>query len=307
MAPKQFEIEGDLLGWDPILGDDKLWNEIGPDPESLQEDPSIMGLLGSLGWNPIKAAGRAAERAAGATGRFAGNVATLPVRMSVNLVKGAGQGIYRGIRPSRQGGGGAPADGGGEEAPADGGGEDETSGQGLGMTPTPTTDGMYYMSGEEAATVGKILRGAPPHKRRHIAQRFVQQYNIGGIKDPTKHPMGKLLVSATPGGVTALAAKGIAEKALKNGNLKPAHLKKAGQLTKAGRTGDPAALAKIAAIKRQAATGDPAAEKALDTVKIAQCIQTGRSCGPQRLGLVSSLTNLRRLGEQNIAWRQARR
>lgn len=304
MARRQYEIEGDLLGWDPILGDDKLMNEeIGPDPESLQEDPAI--LLGSLGWNPIKAAGRAAERAAGSAGRFAGSVATLPVRMSVNLVKGAGSGIYHGLRPSRQGGG-APADGGGEEAPADGGGEEETSG-GLGMTPTPTTDGMYYMSGDEAAIVGRILKGAPPHKRKAIARKFVSQYNIGGIKDPTKHPLGKLLVSATPGGVTALAAKGIAEKALKNGNLKPEHLQKAGKLTKAGRTGDPAALAKIAAIKKQAATGDPAAEKALDTVKIAQCIQTGRYCGPQRLGLVSSLSNLRRLGEQNISWRQARR
>jgi hypothetical protein len=336
---RQFEIRGDLvgqanLGWEKILGDDKLWNEIGPDPGVVSGDAEAADIAEGevpelflsgdpvgdlLGWNPFRSAGHLLERGAKGAGRFAGSVATLPVRMAVNVVKGAGSGIYHGIRPSGGGGGrgggggggdggGAPSDDGG--SPADGGdGGDESAGlYGLGLsTFTPASrDGMYYMSGREAMEVSHVLRRLPPRARRPAAQMFIRRWGIAGIKipDPTKHPMGKLLVSATPGGVSALAAKQIAAKALKNGNLKPGHLKKAGELTKAGRKGDPKALTKIAAIKAKAGRGDPAAEKALDTIKIAQCVQTGRYCGPTTRGggLPGALRRLRRVGEATIHW-----
>lgn len=93
-------------------------------------------------------------------------------------------------------------------------------------------------------------------------------------------PAGKLLVSATPGGTTALQAHSIATKALKSGALKPDHLKKAGALTKAGRKGDDKALVKIAGIKAKAAKGDPNAIVALDRLKLANCLQTGGHCRP---------------------------
>lgn len=317
MSSQQFEIEGDLvgdsnLGWEKILGDDKLMNALGPDPDTVN---------GGLGFNPFRSAGHLLERGAKGAGRFAGSVATLPVRMAVNVVKGAGSGIYHGLAPSGGGGGGgggaaaaaAPADDG--SAPADGGGGDESSGiYGVGMrTFQPaTTDGMYYMSGADAALVGQALRRIHPRHRRPAAIAFIRRWNVAGINvpNPTKHPLGKLLVSATPGGVTAMAAHSIATKALKNGNLKPAHLKKAGQLAKAGRAGDPKALTKIAAIKARAAKGDPAAEKALDTVKIAQCLQTGKYCGPtagRGGGLPGALRRLRHMGEATIHWGPRRR
>jgi hypothetical protein len=324
------EITGDLvgaanLGWSKILGDDKLWNAMGPDPaivsgnDANEGEPPELFLSGGdlVGWNPFRSAGHLLERGAGAAGRATGSLVTLPVRMGVRAVKGAGSGIYHGLRPSRQGGGGGGGDGASapdEGAPADGGeGADDSSGlYGVGMkTFQPATkQGMYYMSGADMADVAGALRQLPPRHRRRAAQQFVNRWNVAGaargadVSGARLPSAGKLLVSATPGGMSALAAKAIAEKALKNGTLKPAHLKKAGALTKAGRAGDPAALQKIGNIKARAGKGDPAAEKALDTIKIAQCVQTGRYCGPTARGggLPGALRRLRHMGEQTIHW-----
>jgi hypothetical protein len=89
----------------------------------------------------------------------------------------------------------------------------------------------------------------------------------------------KLLVSAVPYGSTAIAAHEVAAQAIKNGDLKPSWLQRAGRLVGYGKRGDRASLAKIAAVKAAAGRGSRVAEKALDTIKLAHAMSRGPSGG----------------------------
>lgn len=109
---------------------------------------------------------------------------------------------------------------------------------------------------------------------------------------PFGHPAGKLLVSAVPGGVAATQAHSIASKALADGTLKPAHLKKAGILARFARGGHRGSIKKIAGIKAAAGRGDPHAEVALDRLRLADSIQRGGFV-PQR---TTHLAHLRQIG-----------
>jgi hypothetical protein len=118
------------------------------------------------------------------------------------------------------------------------------------------------------------------NKARHAAA--VMGFPWSRIRDAasaanraSKDRYGKLLISAIPYGATALEARDVANRALRTGDLHPKHLAAAGELAARGRAGDEGALTKIAYMKRKAGQGDSAAEKALDTVKLAQVIQTG--------------------------------
>jgi hypothetical protein len=102
---------------------------------------------------------------------------------------------------------------------------------------------------------------------------------------------GKTLISFLPYGATAVQAHSLATRALKSGDLQPQHLKAAGDLTRAGRSGNDTALVRIAAIKRQADQGDPAARKALDTLRIAHTIQTGQPVRNRSLARQGSAYN----------------
>lgn len=97
----------------------------------------------------------------------------------------------------------------------------------------------------------------------------------GGANRASKDRYGRLLISAMPYGATALQARDLANAALRSGDLQPAHLAAAGDLARRGRAGDDDALFKIAVIKNKAGRGDAAAEKAYDTIKVAQVVQTG--------------------------------
>jgi hypothetical protein len=113
---------------------------------------------------------------------------------------------------------------------------------------------------------------------------------------------GELLVSAAPGGVTALAAKNIANKALQDGTLNPDHVRKASATLKAARNGHAGSLRKIARLKQAAGRGDPHAEVALDRLKLVDSIHTGRKTG----GHTSSLRHLRNIGLATLPARYRR-
>ncbi len=102
----------------------------------------------------------------------------------------------------------------------------------------------------------------------------------GAVNRASKDRFGRLLISAVPYGATALQARDLANAALRSGDLRPDHLKAAGELARRGRGGDDEALTKIAIIRAKAGRGDAAAEKALDTIKVAQVIQTGGRTRP---------------------------
>ncbi len=258
-----------------------------------------------FGWNPL-------NKVANKVGRFGGRLATLPVRLAAgvatNVVKGSGRGAIDSFKRKGGGGGGeaAPEE---EPAPEEG---DYTEGFGMKMFQPASTRGMYYMSGQlttptqrgmsRRARAQQIVRGVIAKRR---AARAATAAMMGiSLPRPSKKQIGRLLVSNMPGGATALQAAALARRGLKSGDLKPNQLQAAGKLTSAGRAGDSASLARMAAIRKRAGRGDPAAEKALDTLKLAQCIQTGRNCGPGRLGLGGAMQRLRALGEQNIDWQR---
>lgn len=113
----------------------------------------------------------------------------------------------------------------------------------------------------------------------------------------------KLLVSQLPGGAAAVAAHDIAVKAIKNGDLKPEHLHKAHQLVAAGKRGDRGALMKIAGLKKGAGRGNPHAEKALDTVKLAHHLQSGRGAGRHHHHPIAWLKNTYQSGLATIRHR----
>lgn len=119
---------------------------------------------------------------------------------------------------------------------------------------------------------------------------FLERHN------PFSHPAGELLVSAVPGGVAAKEAHAIASKALKAGTLKPEHLKKAGALTRAARSGHKGSVKKIAQIKQSAGRGDPHAEVALDRLRLADSIQRGGTVEQS----TTSLRHVRNIGLASI-------
>lgn len=137
------------------------------------------------------------------------------------------------------------------------------------------------------------------HKHHHHA--------MTGFSLPDWHPLAalerinpfsssatKLLVSAVPGGVAATEAHAIATKALKDGSLNPAHLKKAGDLARAARSGHKGSIKKIANVKKLAGQGNPAAEVAMDRLRLADSIQQG--------GMVQqSTTSLRHLRQVGLS------
>ncbi len=195
------------------------------------------------------------------------------------------------------GGGGGPApppDEGGQEGGGDEGGEQDSSTEGrlLGMLQSPGgASRISYLEGafpgfisRIAARIRRRARRAPSWRGRSTAPAAAAGFSLSSVTKYLRHakPAGKLLVSATPGGTTALAAHGIASKALKSGALKPDHLKKASALTKAGSKGDDKALVKIAAIKAAAAKGDPHAAVALDRLKLAHALNTGKPVAGSR-------------------------
>ena len=114
--------------------------------------------------------------------------------------------------------------------------------------------------------------------------------------NPFSKPAGELLVSAVPGGVAAKEAHDIAKKALANGTLKPAHLKKAGDLARAARSGHKGSIAKIAKLKGMAGKGNPHAEVAMDRLKLADTIQRGGTMTQS----TTSLRHLRNIGLSSL-------
>lgn len=151
--------------------------------------------------------------------------------------------------------------------------------------------------------MGAALMGAGKHRRHH--RHAVTGFGLPSLPDwhPLKFledhnpfksstPAGELLVSAVPGGVAAKEAHEIATKALKSGALKPAHLKQAGNLARAARSGHKGSLTKIAAIKHKAGKGDPHAEVAMDRLRLADTIQRGGMVHPS----TTSLRHLRNIG-----------
>ncbi len=221
-----------------------------------------------------------------------------PFTYQANLANRLVHGAAHMRLPGEGGGGGGGAAPPPPDAPAPDGGDGadqsapEAAAEGVLMGMLQAPGGLSQISTIEGMFPGTIARLA--QRMRHRGR--MRGHHQGGANwrshasaaagfslNPAKwfhavKPAGKLLVSATPGGTTALQAHAIANKALKSGALKPQHLKKAAALTKAGRKGDDKALVKIASIKAAANRGDPHAMVALDRIKLAHCLQTGKPC-----------------------------
>lgn len=281
------DIQGDLeMG--PIAPDESwVLKDDGTvvDPDEATE--VVMGeLMGDdlLGWNPLSSAAKILKTAASLS----------PVSLSLPSA-------FR--RKRRGGGGGAPQQE--EEAPAEEGGGEETAGldafidelnlppQVRGMLEDPPHPQMMsYASG--------MLR----NRLRRIVRRLAARRPgaMTGFSFPWSKTATKVAVSAVPGAAAAQNAHAIAKAGLKSGAIKPGQLKAAGKLTAAGRKGDTKALVKIAKIKAAAKRGDPNAKKALQTLQLSQCIQTGQNCGAGRQGssMHASLSRLRNLGLDTI-------
>lgn len=142
-----------------------------------------------------------------------------------------------------------------------------------------------------ADTSGFPHFGHHHHKRRHNAA--AAGFGVPGfIQNFYNKPAGKLLISAVPGGATALEAHAIAKAALADGSLNPDHLEAAGKITKAARAGHKPSIAKIAKLKHAAGKGNPHAEVAMDRLKLADSIQNGRRSGQT----TTTMRNLRNVG-----------
>lgn len=232
---------------------------------------------------------------------------TYQANLANRLIHGAAHMRLPGEGGGGRGGGGAPAsaapdaaapdpgaapDGGGDDGSQAAADDGSTQGRLMGMLQSP--DLNQRVAAIEGAFPGAIARFIArrghhhrgrrgPHHKWQAPQGWRAQnaaamgFSLRNLFHRAK-PAGKLIVSATPGGTTALQAHALATKALKSGALKPDHLKKAAALTKAGRKGDDKALVKIANIKAQANKGNPHAAVALDRLKLANCLQTGAAC-----------------------------
>ena len=145
---------------------------------------------------------------------------------------------------------------------------------------------------------GNWMHPSLARKRRHHAMmgfglpdwhplKFLEQHNPF-----SSTPAGELLVSAVPGGVAAKEAHRIATDALKDGTLKPGHLKKAGNLARAARSGHKGSIAKIAKLKALSGKGNPHAEVAMDRLRLADTLQRGGTVQQS----TTSLRHLRNVG-----------
>jgi hypothetical protein len=239
------------------------------------EAGSFFGRLAHAVTQPMRSVVNVAEKAIETPFQVAERVAMTPfniVSRLANKLPGGGGG----------GGGGAPAAAPGPQIPDS-------------STPTdPGTDG-----GGDDPMAGNWMHPSQRRRRRNPATmglglpdwhplNWIEEHNPFGKKP------GELLVSAVPGGVAAKEAHAIATKALKAGTLKPAHLKAAGNLARAARSGHRGSLKKIAGIKQKAGRGDPNAEVALDRLRLADSIQQGG-------GVHQSTTSLRHLRQVGLA------
>lgn len=243
------------------------FKEIAGDPcAAVDLSGSFFGKLKHAAASPFHAAANIVDTAISTPLNMATRIAATPFVLANRAVNA--------ITPSSPGGGspGAPS---ASPSPMD----------------APSPDGQGDPNMSDAS--GSFWGGMHPrhHHHRHAMSGFGLPSFLKKL-NPFDHPAGKLLVSATPGGVTALEAHSIATKALKNGDLDPKHLKAAGALTKAARSGHKKSIAKIAKVKQLAGRGDPHAEVALDRLKLADSIQRGHTSHRT----TSSLKNLRNLG-----------
>lgn len=144
-------------------------------------------------------------------------------------------------------------------------------------------------------------RGFPHlHHHHHRHNAAAAGWGMPGfMSNLFSKPAGKLLISAVPGGATAMQARDIANKALADGSLDPAHLKAAAGITKLARQGHKASIAKIAKLKKAAGGGDPHAEVAMDRLKLADSIQHGGASNQT----TSTLRNLRNMGLATLHFR----
>lgn len=257
------------------------------DPASLDAEAaadlmgSFFGRLAHAITQPIRSVANVAETAIEVPFQAAERVAMTPFRL---LQRGAGY-----LPGAPRGGGGAPAPGAGPAAPPS-------------ADPTQSPDGGGDDSMNADASAGSFWRGVPAHRRHHM-RRLIEAQRLPHVMGwqfsdylPSflrSKPAGELLVSAVPGGATALEAKNIANKALGDGTLKPEHVSMASKLLKLAHLGHGPSVAKIAKLKQSAGRGDPHAEVALDRLKLVESIQGGRKTGP---GTTSSLRHLRNVG-----------
>lgn len=240
-------------------------------------DADTMGSIFSHLKHAVASPFRAAANIADTVVSTPFNIASRIVQTPFNIANRAANAILPGGGGGGGGGGGAPSmpppDPSPADAPPDGGGD-----------PTMSADAS-----------GFAFRGMPiphPHHHRHHHHHAMTGFGLPSwLHNPFAAPAGKLLISTVPGGATALQAKDIANKALKNGDLKPEHVKAAAALTKAARSGDHTALGKIAKIKKAAGGGDPHAETALDRLKLVDCIQSGRKSQPGKTSTIRHAYN----------------
>lgn len=247
---------------------------------------SFMSSLKRTVSSPFRAVGTIASTAIQTPFNVATRIATTPF----NILNRAANALPDATAPGGGGGGGAPAAAAPDQPMSPGDGEGEAP---MDMSGFPHHFPHFPHGGHH----GHHGRGHMPHWR---AAGWGMP-NLSRL-NPFSHPAGKLLVSATPGGVAATQAHAIAKKALKSGDLKAEHLKKAGVLTKNARAGHRGSIKKIAKIKKLAGQGNPHAEVALDRLKMADAIQRG---GRIHHGGTSSLSHLRNIGIATLNHRRA--
>jgi hypothetical protein len=167
-------------------------------------------------------------------------------------------------------------------------------------TQSPDGGGDDAMS-QQDASAGTWMH--PGHRHHHYGQpHHMMGFHLSDLLPDfmKKKPAGELLISAVPGGATALEARNIANKALDDGTLKPEHVTMSSRLLQLAHLGHKPSLAKIAKLKQSAGRGDPHAEVALDRLKLIEAIRSGRRGG----GHTSSLRHLRNVGLATLRTRR---
>jgi hypothetical protein len=222
---------------------------------------------------PIRSVANVAEQAATVPFQLAERVAMTPLR----LLQAAGNKL-----PGAPGGG-TPAAAPDAAAAPDPSATDPGDGEG---DPTMNADasGSAWRQGQNHAH-----RHQHHKPRTHVMGFQMSDYLPSFMKSK---PAAKLLVSAVPGGATAMEAHDIANKALADGSLNPTHVTMASKLLKLAHLGHKPSIAKIAKLKQSAGRGDPHAEVAVDRLKLVHSIQNG-STTPQT---ATGLGQLRRIG-----------
>jgi hypothetical protein len=246
---------------------------------------SIFGRIAHAATQPFRSVANVAVRAAEVPFQVAERVAMTPFALAARAAN-----ALPGM-PHGGGGGGAPAPAAAPAMPDDtqpmdpgDGGGDPSMSAGNWMHPSKQGGRHHHHHRHPGGFRGGALMGFGLPDWHPL--NFLERHN------PFSHPAGELLVSAVPGGVAAKEAHSIASKALKAGTLKPEHLKKAGSLARAARSGHKGSIKKIAQIKQRAGRGDPHAEVALDRLRLADGIQRGGTVEQS----TTSLRHLRNIG-----------